>query len=212
MSNVLKGDYLAADEGKFFTSDQGIVASTAVQKNTIALGKTSPELVIFNGQPAGGKNLYMRYAKFTTTTAITTITSVQYVGVLNSGASGDIHTTVGTLMSTPTNNNGDLDNPSLTKLYGGVNVMATPGAASRTVHVGEVDNSIPIVLDTWNLVYGETSVPDVKIGTMSLVKHITTPVSPVIIAPQQYYSLGFWGAAWQAAAASYRINVGWLEL
>ena len=114
-------------------------------------------------------------------------------------------------MSTP-ENTGVVGDASLTRVYGGVNVMATPGSASRTVHSGEVDNSIPIVLDSWNLVYGETSVPDVKIGTMSAVKHITTPVSPVIIAPQQYYSLGLWGAAWQAAAAQYRINVGWLEL
>ena len=208
MTQIFSGDYLAAQEGKYFTSWLGITANTAVATTTQALASTSPSLVIFNDQPLNGKNLHMRYAKFTITTATSGLTSVQHVGVLNSGS---VHTTVGTLMSTPTNVNGNSGTGSTTRLYGGVNVMSTPAAASRVIHTGEVDNSIPIVLDTWNLVYGESGVADVKIGTMTLVKHITVPVPPVIIAPRQYYTLGFWGVSWAASAPSYRMNVGWIE-
>jgi hypothetical protein len=211
MSNVLKGDYLAADEGKFFTSTQGIVASTALALTTTALAQVNPTVVVFNGQPPGGKNLYMRHAKLTTTTIVAAITSVQHVGILNGDLSA--HTTVGTLMSTPANNNGSLDNPSLAKVWGGVNIMSTPAAKSRLVHSGEVDNDGPVALDNWTLVYGESGVPDVKIGAVAtLVRHVVIPIPPVIVAPQQFYTLGFWGVAWAATAASYRIDVGWLEL
>ena len=208
MSDILSDDYVAAEEGKFFTSFLGATANTAVATITVALGQTSPSLVVFNGQPEGGKNLYMRYAKFSITTAQTGSTSMQHVGVLNSGS---VHTTVGTAMSAPVNVNGDSGVGSLTKLYGGVNVMSTPAAAGRVVHTGEVDNSIPIVLDTWNLVYGEQGVADVKIGTMTAVKHITVPLPPVVVSPQQYYTLGFWAVATDATAATLRMNAGWIE-
>ena len=209
MSFTLSKDYEAAAEGAYFTSWLGITASTAVATTTQALGTTSPVLVMFNDQPVGGKSLYMRRAQFLTTTAVTGITSVEHVGVLNSGS---IHTTVGTLMSTPVNVNGDSGTGSLTKLYGGVNVCSTPAAASRIVHAGTLSNSIPIVLDVWDLMYGEdTSTALAMIGTMTLVKKITAALPPVIVPPRTYYTLGFWGASWQASAVSYRFNVSWIE-
>jgi hypothetical protein len=209
MSEILQGDYLAAEEGKFFTSWLGATANTAVATTTQALGTTSPSLVIFNSQPEGGRNIYMRFAKFEITAATTGLTTVEHVGVLNSGS---VHTTVGTLMSTPENVNGASGNASLTRLYGGVNVMATPAAASRIIHTGTVDTSIPIVLDNWVLAYGEpVSSGSNLIGTKTLVKQITVPIPPVIIAPQQFYTLGFWGASWAASAPTYRMSVGFIE-
>lgn len=206
---ILSRDYLAAEQGSYFTSWLGATANTAVATTTQALGTTSPSWVIYNGQPIGGKNLYIRFAKFEITTATTGLTTVEHVGVLNSGS---VHTTAGTLMATPINVNGSSGEGSLSVLYGGVNVMATPAAASRIVHAGTVDNTIPVVLDNWTLVYGEGATNMNKIGTMTLVKTISVAVSPVIVAPRQYYTLGFWGASWAASAPTYRMSVGWLEL
>jgi|SRR3990167_9621456 len=208
-TELLSRDYLAAEQGSYFTSWLAATANTAVATTTQAIGSTSPSLVIYNGQPAGGKSLYLRYAKFEITTATTGLTTVEHVGVLNSGS---IHTTVGTLMATPVNVNGSSGEGSLTILYGGVNVCATPAAASRVVHTGTVDNAIAVVLDNWTLVYGEGATSMNKIGTMTLVKVISVALPPVIVAPRQYYTLGFWGASWAASAPTYRMAVGWLEL
>ena len=209
MSFELSKDYEAAAEGAFFTSWIAATAGTTTATTTQALGTTAPALVMFNDQPVGGKSIYMRYAEFIATAVVTGTTSVEHVGVLNSGS---IHTTVGTLMSTPVNVNGDSGAGSLTKLYGGVNVCSTPAAASRIVHTGTLSNSIPIVLDIWRLVYGEdVTSPLSMIGTMTLVKKINASLPPVIIPPKTYYTLGFWGASWQAAAMTWRFSVGWIE-
>lgn len=200
--------YDAAENGRYFTAWLAATVNTAVATTTQALASTSPSLVIFNGQPAGGLNIYMKATNFMLTSITSGLTSIEHVGVLNSGS---IHTTVGTLMSTPVNPNGDSGASSLTRLYGGVNVMSTPAAESRIVHTGQVDNSIYITLDTWRLVYGEDFTNTNKIGTMSAVKNITVPLPPVIIAPQQFYTLGFWGASWNGAATTYRMSASWIE-
>jgi hypothetical protein len=210
MSFELKGDYAAAAEGRYFTSWLAATANTAVATTTQALASTSPSLVIYNDQPEGGKSMYLRRARFLMTAVTTGATTAEHVGVLNS--SGATHTTVGTLMSTPVNVNGGSGAGSIARLYGGVNVCATPAAQARIVHTGNVTNSIPIVLDAWELLYGEDSAITTMIGTMSLVKKITVPIAPVIIPPRTYYTLGFWGASWAASAPTYRMAVEWIEL
>jgi hypothetical protein len=99
----------------------------------------------------------------------------------------------------------------LASLTAGVNVAAASSAAARIVHTGVVTNSIPIVLDTWNLVFGEPVAANNLIGTMSLVKMITVVCPPVIIAPGWTYTLGFWGASWAASAPTYSIEAGYIE-
>ena len=210
MSNVLTGDYLAAEEGKFFTSWQAATANTAVATATQALGNTSPHLVIWNGQPAGGKNIYMKKVEFGTTAVATGRTTLEHVGVLNGDTAA--HTTTGTLMSSPINVNGDSGEGSLTVLYAGVNVMATPAAGSRIVHTGRVQPIIPIVLDSWNFVYGEGSLlTAAPVETLAKVKMVNVALPPVIIAPQTFYTLGLWGASNGAAADTVRTAVSWIE-
>lgn len=210
MSFEFTGDYAAAAEGRYFTSWLAATASTAVATTTQALASTSPSLVIYNDQPEGGKSMYLRRLRFLMTAVTTGATTAEHVGIIN--ASGATHTTVGTLMSTPVNVNGGSGVGSLARLYGGVNVCATPAAQARIVHTGNITNAIPIVLDSWEFVFGEPGLPVNLIGTMSLVKRITIPVSPVIIPPRTYYTLGFWGASWAASAPTYRISAGWIEL
>ena len=152
----------------------------------------------------------MKGVQFGTTAVAASRTTLEHVGTLDANIAAQ--TTVGTLMSTPVNVNGNSSYASMAKLYGGVNVMSTPAAASRVVHTGEVDNSVPIVLDTHILVYGEPGGPGFKgVGAMTVVKTIVVPVPPVIIPPQTYYTLGLWGVAMDASAGAYRINAGWIE-
>lgn len=206
---IFAGDYAAADEGSYFTTFLAATANTAVAVTTQALATTSPVFVLFNGNTPGGYNVYMRYLKFRITVAQTALTTVEQVGVIN--AVSGAQTTVGTAMAAPVNVNGSSSSLSKALAWGGVNVMATPGTNARIVHSGPVAGIIPIVLDSWHFYYGDP----IGYGTLqeaaTTTKILTLPLPPVVVAPQQYYTFGVWGASMAATAATYKIDAGWIE-
>ena len=207
---IFFGDYAAADEGSYFTAGLAATANTAVATTTQALASTSPSVVIFNGNPAGGYNIYLRTLKVRLTAVTTGTTTVEHVGVLNSNTGAQ--TTVGTAFNASNNSNSNSGTASKAAIYGGVNVMATPGAGSRIVHTGPVTAIIPIVLDQWQFNYGDVGSGNTfgtVIGTTGSSISISLP--PVIIAPQWFYTIGFWGASWAASAPTYRLDVGYIE-
>ena len=210
--SIFPGDNAAGDEGSFFTSWLAATASTAVATTTQALAQTNPSLAIYNGSAVGSPysyNIYMRYIKLLATAVTTGATTMQHVGTLDN-LSAKL-TTIGTLMSTPQNTNPNFVNTANgVALYGGVNVAAATTAAGRIVHTGVVTNSIPIVLDSYAFAFGEPVSTYNLIGTMSLVKSIVVPLPPVVIPPGWWYTIGFWGASWAAAAPSYGIDVGFI--
>lgn len=207
---IFAGDYAAADEGSFFTSYQGLVASTAVATTTQVLAQANPTVAIQNSAPAGsGINLYLRYIKLYMSAVTTGATSAQAVGTLDPMANK--LTTITSPIVGPNNVNSSSATASRALVYGGVLVAAATSSAGKIVHTNVVTNSIPIILDSWVLSYGEPVSGNNMIGTMTLVKEITVACPPVIIAPQWWYTLGFWGASWAAAAPTYSIEVGWIE-
>ena len=207
--SIFAGDYAAADEGSFFTSFLAATANTAVAVTTQALATTSPVFVLFNGNMPGGYNIYMRYIKFRITVAQTALTTVEQVGVINAVAGAQ--TTLGTAMAAPVNVNGSSSTLSKALLWGGVNVMATPGTNARIVHSGPVAGIIPIVLDSWHFNYGDPNLYGAMQEAVTTTKILTIALPPVIVGPQQYYTLGVWGAAMAATAATYKIDVGFVE-
>lgn len=208
-ASIFAGDYAAADEGSFYTSYQGLVASTAVATTTQVLGQANPTLAIQNSQPTGGYNIYLRYIKLYMSVVTTGATSAQAVGTLDNLPTK--LTTITTAITGPNNVNSASGTRSKALVYGGVLVAAATSQTGYIAHTNIITNSIPIVLDSWVLVYGEPASANNLIGTMSLVKEITVNCPPVIIAPQWWYTLGIWGASWAASAPTYSIEVGWVE-
>jgi hypothetical protein len=207
--SIFAGDYAAADEGSFFTTFLAATANTAVAVTTQALATTSPVFVLFNGNAPGGNNIYMRYLKFRITVAQTALTTVEQVGVIN--ATSGAQTTAGTAMAAPVNVNGSSNTLSKALTWGGVNVMATPGTNARIVHSGPVVGIIPIVLDSWHFYYGDPVGYGANQEAATTTKIVTLPLPPVIVAPQQWYSFGVWGASMAATAATYKMDVGFIE-
>ncbi len=209
---IFFGDYAAADEGSYFTAWLAATASTAVATTTQALGTTSPTLVVYNQNPVGGYNIYLRTLKLRMTAVTTGATTVEHVGVLAPNIAN--LTTVGTALSAPNSVNSNSGTTSRAIIYGGVNVCNAPTAipGARIVHTGPVAAIIPIVLDQWKFSYGDVSIGTgftAVIGTTGGDLNVNLP--PVIIAPQWYYTIGFWGASWAASAPTYRIDVGFIE-
>jgi hypothetical protein len=213
VSNIFPGDYGACDEGSFYTASLAATASTAVATTTQALGKTNPVLAIINPYPVGGPgsfNMYLRYVKLVMSVVSGTSTFIAHVGTLDNV--NPKLSTVGTVFGVgPNNTNSNSGTTSRASLYGGVNIAVGDTSQGRTVHTGFVTNGLPVAFDTYTLAFGEPVTAMNLIGTMTLVKLITIPVPPVIIAPGWTYTLGLWGTGTAASAATYYMDVGWIE-
>ena len=206
---MFPGDYAAADEGSFFTSTLAATASTTVATTTQVLAQANPVIAMQNRNPVGGYNIYLRYIKLAVTVVTTGATSANHVGTIDPMAAK--LTTTGTSMGTPVNTNSNSGVLSGLALIAGVSVAAATSPLGRIVHTGQVTGSIPIAFDEWILHFGQPVYGGDMVGTQSLVKRIAVPLPPVIIPPQYWYTLGFWGASWAASAQTYQSEVGWIE-
>jgi hypothetical protein len=209
IGNIFSGDYAAADEGSYFVSTLAPTASTAVAVTTQALADTNPSLAIFNGQPQNGYNLYLRYIKARITAVGGTNTSKNYSALLDYVLSK--LTTSGTALGTPQNVNGASGVSSKAQLFGGVNIAAASSGAVRRVGDGQVVGAVEVAFDEWIFDFGSPVMGKNLIGTTTLVSARTIPMPPVIIAPQSWFTLGFWGASQAAAADTIGWEVGFIE-
>lgn len=211
--SIFPGDYAACDEGSYFTSNLAATASTAVSCSTQALGATNPALAIINTATANAAgtapNIYIRYIRMLFTAVDTGLTTLQAVGSLD--PLNPKLSTLGTLTNTAVSTNSNSSVLSKATIYAGVNIASALSAPGRIVHAAVLTNSIPIVLDTYIMAFGEPVSTYNLIGTMSLVKSVVVPVPPVIIAPGWTYTLGLWGASAAASAATIQWDIGWIE-
>ena len=211
---IFFGDYAAADEGSYYTASNLLVTTgTAIATTTQILGCTSPALVVYNQNPVGGYNIYLRTVKMRLVTVNTGSTTIEHVGVLASNIANV--TTTGTLITNgPVSVNSNSGTASKAIIYVGVNVANAPTAipGSRIAHTGPVTGIIPIALDQWVFSYGDVGTPgsfNAIIGTTGGV--VSVPLPPIIIAPQWYYTLGFWGASTSTSAPTIRWDIGYIE-
>lgn len=213
VSMIFPGDYGACDEGSFFTASQGATASTAVATTTQALAKTNPVLAIINPYPVGGPgsyNMYIRYIKLVMSVVSGSSAFIAHVGTLDN--LNPKLSTVGTAFTVgPNNTNSASGTTSRATLVGGVNIATADTSLGRTVHTGFVTNGLPVAFDNYILAFGEPVGTANLIGTMTLVKTMVIPVPPVIVAPGWTYTLGLWGTSTAASAATYYMDVGWIE-
>ena len=210
--SIFVGDYAAADEGSYFTTWLGATAVSASAVTTQALGTSLPQIVINNINPNTGYNVYLRSIKLRLTTAVTGITSVYHVGVLNPNPA--TITTAGTAMNGPTNVNSNSGTTSRIACTAGAHAVTTQASVpgSRIVHTGPVTSIIPIVLDQYHFEFGNAGGGN-TFGTVlgTTTSFISVSCPPVIIAPGWIYTFGLWGPSWQAAAAAYTFDVAFIE-
>jgi hypothetical protein len=205
---VFSGDYGAADEGSYFVSTLANTASTAVANTTQALADTNPALGMFNGQAAGGYNIYLRYIKMRVTVVGGTNSSKNYSAVVEQRT--DKLSTTGTALGTPQNVNTASSVRSLMSGWGGVNIAASANSTLRRVGDGEVVGAVEVAFDEWIFTFGDAANKNL-IGTATVVSARTVPLPPVILAPGWWFTLGFWGASQAASADTYGWEIGYIE-
>lgn len=206
---IFTGDYGAADEGSFFVSTLAATASTAVACTTQALADTNPSLALFNGQAAGGFNVYLRYIKAKITVVGGSNTSKNY-SALTDNLTVKL-TTIGTALGAPKNVNTGSSTISALQGWAGVNIAAAQTSNGRRVGDGQVVGAVEVAFDEWIFDFGPPVYGKNLIGTTTLVSARTVPMAPVILAPGWWYTLGFWGASQSANADTIGWEIGYVE-
>ncbi len=200
--------YGLADEGSLFVSTLAATASTAVACTTQALADTNPAIGIFNGQSAGGYNIYPLCLKMKVTVVGGSNTSKNYSAIVEQ-ASGKL-TTTGTAMGTPVNVNTGSSVLSKATLNAGVLVAAAAGPTLRRVGDGQIVGAVEVAFDEWIFTFGEAANKNL-IGTATLVSARTVPLPPVVLAPGWIFTLGVWGASQAAAADTFGFELWYAE-
>ena len=212
--SIFAGDYAAADEGSFFVMYDGIRVSTAVALTTQALANTNPALAIFNSNTMGtnSPNIYLRTIKIVATTISGSNTSVNYSSVLDTV--NPKLTTVGAGVLSGVNvSTSAVGGSTLSKAVGytGVNIAAAGSANARQVGGGQIEGNLNVAFDEWVIYFGPPAAGGDVNGTVTNAKRVSVYHPPVIIAPQWTYTLGFWGASMAASAASYTMEISYIE-
>lgn len=219
--SILTGDEGASDEGSYYivtnpTPGTAIATTTSVVDD--ATGATThaqqkPTMAITNSWgPSSGvlqQNLYLRYLKMFIVQVPTSATSWKYAMRLSPNSAKI--TTAGTAC-VPVSPNGNYAQASRAIVSFGA-VTATDSASDpgqRLVANGQVSGAIPVALDEWLFTFGDGARSLDLVGTQTLVKRLTVPVGPIIIAPGWTWTLEMWGAS-NAAAPSWEFEMGYVE-
>ncbi len=206
VSQIFAGDYAACDEGSFFTASlAGTATTTSI--TTKALGDAAPVLVIQNQQPAGGYNIYLRHLKAVITSVPTSASVWNYSSILDPISTK--LTTAGTVM-TAVNANAASGVLSKSYINGGAPVTLVGSAQSRQVGQGQISGAIPVAFDEYYFTFGQPGGSIDSIGTQTLVKRLSVPHAPVIIAPGWFFTLAMWGTS-NGAAPSIALELGFVE-
>ncbi len=217
VSAIFAGDNAAADEGSYFiatsvTPGTAIATTTSVVDDAATQSSThaqaSPVMLLQNQQPAGSNiNIYLRYLKMYIVQVPTSATIWSYAMRLDPLSTK--LTTAGTVI-TPVNVNSA--SGTLSKAYVNFGAITTVigSSQSRLVGAGLVSGAIPVAQDQWFFNFGNPAASCDSIGTQTLVKSLSVPCAPVIVAPGFTWTLEMWGAS-NAGAPSWVFELGYIE-
>lgn len=221
VASIFGGDHAACDEGSFFvvtnpTPGTAIATTTSVVDD--ATGATThaqqkPVMAITNQWTSGAgtlqQNLYLRYLKMFIAAVPTSATHWKYAMRLSPNSAKI--TTAGTAC-VPVNPNSSSGVGSRALVSFGA-ITATDSATDigqKLVANGLVSGAIPVVNDEWLFTFGSLDRSIDSIGTQTLVKRLSIPVTPIVIAPGWTWTLEMWGTS-NAAAPSWEFECGYIE-
>lgn len=226
-SNSLKaslmffGDHSASDEGSFYTATNtpgtAIATTTSVVDDSTGASTHAQQKpvmwmanVVQGGAGLSAPSFYLRYLKMSIVQVPTSATSWKYAMRLTPNVSSKV-TTAGTAI-TPQQPNSNVGMSSRATIqFGTITATdSTTDLGQRLVAAGQVSGAIPVALDEWMFTFGGPANSFDLIGTQTLVKRITVPCPPIVIAPGWGWVLEMYGAS-NAAAPSWEFEMGWIE-
>lgn len=212
---LVRKNHNLADEGSFFVANNaqaGIAMTT-----TVAFSAVAPFLIVYNGNAAGGKNIYLDQLNLITTaagSAAAALTLIQAAAVIDTG---------NRLSSGGTALTGKSVNMVLNPSTGAVITAGAPVATAATGSartIAGLRTLRPVVSATVADVVGEMKVLNFgaveggSAGTITIANANIIPVSlpPIVIGPgQSALVYVFYAAATTPVAASYAPELSYWE-
>ena len=204
-------DIPLADAGAFFvattpTPGTGIVTSASVQ----AFTATTPYFVVFNGNSAGGANIYPIYLRLTQSVIGATASVATFL--TNTLDLGNLVTSGGTALTkvNTTANNANTGNAICT--VGAITAPAATGARKVVSHSKVRSLTIGVVHDSIALNWGAPT----QALTSTLINNTTSKsdtvfnCAPIVISPGWSMSLIHWAAS-QTTGSTYEVEFGYVE-
>lgn len=220
VAQMFTGDQNLSDEGSFFvaTNTPGTAIATTTSVVDDATGATThaqqkPVMAITNQAATtnvNSPNIYLRYLKMFIVQVPTSAALWRYAMRLDPLTSKI--TTAGTVITPVNPNSAATRNASAAYItFGAITTTdSTSSPSQRLVANGQVTGAIPVANDEWLFAFGQPAAGFDLVGTQTLVKRITVPVPPIVIAPGWTWTLEMWAAS-NAAAPSWEFELGYVE-
>src|SRR5579872_531861 len=201
--------HIYADEGSYFlatnpTPGTGL-ATIAAQAS---LADTAPFILIRNGNPTGGKRIYIDQVMLIVTAPGTAGTAIHFAAKIDA-TPGARYTSGGSTI-TPVNVNGDDGNQTNATIYAGT-IVATAAGNPKLLSHRLVRPVIPVIGDTYVFNFaGAGSGVGGLVPSGTAISQQNFDVSPMVIGPGQWGQIHIWLPS-QSAASSYEFELGYIE-
>jgi hypothetical protein len=207
----------AGDEGSLFltrtpTPGTGTASITA----PTAYVATSPYIIVTNGNPAGGKNLWMDRIHLNLITPGTSSTDLQFTTALDavarytSGGIGGANTNVAAIMAGPYPTNSGAPIATNALVYAGALVAAAASNANRLLCTRSLRTAIAIAKDQYDITFGADQALDGILVSGAAIAQRSIPHPAVCIAPGGSFLFHLYGTA-MAAATTCEVEIQHIE-
>jgi hypothetical protein len=209
-------DTVLADLGVMFvatspTPGTGIISSTPI---TLAAAATAPTMVVYNGNQAGGPNVYPLWLKLTETAASTGGTQLNYqfhIDTVNRYVSGGTVLTAGANFGAT--NSGSLFGSKATIAYGAITGAAAVNdkfvSGNCRCRVGLIDILGDMLMFTFGSPTPMAAGPSLQ--TTATVGVFAFSVAPVVVAPGHSMVMTIWQPTTFTTGVTHEVEFGYAE-
>lgn len=214
VASMIPTTHILSDEGSYYTTSSPTAGTGLAFAVTAAASDTAGNfLVIKNNDNVSdtpnNKRLYLAYIKLICTVAPATATAGQFKMNVD-GFLTQRYTAGGTAL-TPVNTNMDIGNYSVAQVYAGALTTVALSSSARQVGRGVLRTVIPVVNDEYIFHFGSVDwEANQSLATATAVRE-SIPCAPVILGPQQTFTLGLWFPGNATTAGSFEVECGWWE-
>jgi hypothetical protein len=212
--SAIPTSHAMCDEGSFFTTSSPTPGTGLAFAVTAAASDTAGNFLLIKNNDnvsdsPNNKRLYLAYIKLICTVAPATATAGQFK--MNCDGFLTARYTSGGTVLTPVNLNMDLANNSVSQVYAGALTTAALSNSARQVGRGVLRAVIPVVNDEYVFHFGSVDwEANQSLATATAVRE-SIPCAPVVLGPQQSFTLGLWFPGNATTAGSFEVECGWWE-
>jgi hypothetical protein len=213
---VMRKQHILCDEASYFVANNA--QTSTLITTTAAVDYTKPYILVYNGNPSNGRNLYLDYASLTNVVAGSAASALTYTGMSVQIDTGNRYSSGGTSLTPKSPNMNSTSQASGASVYvGQITATAATGAARTIVGLRNIRPAVSatvagVIGD--NIVMNFGGVEGISAGTITIANPSIIPVAlpPVVIGPGQSALICvFYAASGTPVAAGYAPELAFWE-